>query len=249
MAVFRVNKNKNYTAMSNIHLRDSNLSLKAKGLLSVMLALPENWDYSVVGLASICKEAKNTINEILKELQKNNYLERKRIYKNGKIVDWEYVIYENNLHRKNEDIENQDIENQDIENWSQLNIKQLNKDELITNTKKENIKEICDYLNERAKTNYKPTTKTTIQSINGRMAEGYTIADFKSVIDKKCGEWLGTEMEKYLTPDTLFRPANFEKYLNQKIVNPKKELTNDDIFGEQYMKDQIEWLKSECNGR
>ena len=57
MSVFRVEKNKNYTTMSNYHLRDRNLTLKTKGLLSIMLSLPEDWDYSIKGLVSICKES------------------------------------------------------------------------------------------------------------------------------------------------------------------------------------------------
>lgn len=110
MAIFRINKNKDYTTMSNFHLRDRNLSLKAKGLLSLMLSLPEDWDYSVKGLEQICKETKDTINGILNELEENGYLTRKRIYTNGKISDWEYNIYENNdLHPKKQDIEKQDI--------------------------------------------------------------------------------------------------------------------------------------------
>lgn len=114
MAIYKIHKNNDYTVMSNFHLKDSKLSLKAKGLLSVMLSLPENWDYSVRGLESICKETKDTINSILHELEENNYFTRKRIYENGKIVDWEYDIYENNLHPKNLHLKNQDIENQDI---------------------------------------------------------------------------------------------------------------------------------------
>jgi DnaD/phage-associated family protein len=117
MAVFRINKNKNYTTISNYHLQDKELSLKAKGLLSVMLSLPIDWDYSVKGLEKICIETPNTINSILQELEKYNYLERKRIYCNGKISEWEYNIYETkNLYLKNQDIENQDIENLYIEN-------------------------------------------------------------------------------------------------------------------------------------
>ena len=138
MAVFRVHKNKDYTTMSNYHLRDINLSLKAKGLLSLMLSLPEDWDYSVRGLEKICTETKDTINGILNELKKNNYLVRRRIYCNGKISRWEYDIYESNLHPKKQDIENQDIEKQDIENQD-IN-KKLNNKRL--NNKKLNNKEI-----------------------------------------------------------------------------------------------------------
>ena len=123
MGVLRVEKNTNYTTMCNEHLKDMNLSLKAKGLLSIMLSLPDEWHYSVKGLKAICKESINTINGILQELEENGYLLRNRIYCNGKISEWEYVIFESkekkklyleNLDIKNEDIENQDIENEDV---------------------------------------------------------------------------------------------------------------------------------------
>ena len=137
MAIFRVHKNKNYTTMSNFHLQDNNLSLKAKGLLSLMLSLPENWDYSVRGLEKICIETKDTINGILNELEKNNYLIRRRIYCNGKISHWEYDIYESNLHPKNQDIEKQDIENYDIN--KELNNKVLNNKNNNDDDNKENL--------------------------------------------------------------------------------------------------------------
>lgn len=150
MAVIRTIKNGNYTTMSNYHLKDKELSLKAKGLLSMMLSLPDEWHYSVKGLKGICKESVNTINGILNELEENNYLVRRRKYLNGKISEWEYVIFETNenhdtelLHLKNEDIENEDIENVDIENLdienkdvykytNRLNTKGLNTNRLNT---------------------------------------------------------------------------------------------------------------------
>ena len=72
--VFKIEKNQNYTVMSNHHLRDKNLSLKAKGLLSFMLSLPEDWDYSISGLVSICKEEETAIKTALKELKNQKYL-------------------------------------------------------------------------------------------------------------------------------------------------------------------------------
>ena len=145
MSVIRTIKNDNYTTMCNTHLRDKNLSLKAKGLLSMMLSLPDKWHYSVKGLEGICKESKNTINSVLNELEDNNYLVRRRRYCNGKISEWEYIIFENNenhdeelLHLKNEDIENEDIEIQDIENRDVYKItKELNTNRLNTNEYKE----------------------------------------------------------------------------------------------------------------
>ena len=75
------------------------------------------------------------------------------------------------------------------------------------------IKEIISYLNQKARTNYKPTTKSTQKHINARLNEGYTVEDFKKVIDTKCSEWLNTDYSKYLRPETLFG-NKFESYLN-----------------------------------
>ncbi|MCD7920588.1 MAG: helix-turn-helix domain-containing protein [Clostridiales bacterium] len=95
MAVFRVERNSNYTTMSNYHLRDNNLSLKAKGLLSVFLSLPDSWHYSVRGLVAICKEGRDCIVATLQELENAGYLERhQQRQDNGKMGVIEYVIFE-----------------------------------------------------------------------------------------------------------------------------------------------------------
>lgn len=95
MAVFRVDKNRNYTGMSNYHLRDTSLSLKAIGLLSKMLSLTDEWDYTTRGLAAICKEGVDAIGAALKELEISGYLVRRQMRDaRGRITDTEYTIYE-----------------------------------------------------------------------------------------------------------------------------------------------------------
>ena len=95
MAVFRVEKNSNYTTMCNYHLRDRNLSLKAKGLLSLFLSLPEEWHYSVRGIAAISREGVDSINTALRELEEGGYLIRsQKRQENGRMGEIEYVIYE-----------------------------------------------------------------------------------------------------------------------------------------------------------
>ena len=74
--------------------------------------------------------------------------------------------------------------------------------------------EIIEYLNLKTGSKFKPTTKPYVQAIRSRLKEGYTVGDFKTVIDKKCREWQGTKLEKYLTPKTLFAPSHFDTYLN-----------------------------------
>lgn len=94
MALFKVNKNRDYTVMSNHHLRDKELSLKAKGLLSYMLSLPDDWDYSLNGLVAICKESRDAIKSALKELKDHSYLKIERSRgQNGKF-EYTYSIYE-----------------------------------------------------------------------------------------------------------------------------------------------------------
>lgn len=95
MAVFRVEKTRNYTVMSNQHLRDKRLSLKAKGLLSLMLSLPEDWDYTTKGLARICKDGVDSICTTVRELEGTGYIVRKRERRaDGTLGSIEYTILE-----------------------------------------------------------------------------------------------------------------------------------------------------------
>ena len=95
MAIFRVAKTRDYTVMSNYHLRDKNLTLKSKGLLSLILSLPEDWNYTTRGLAAICKEGVDSIGAALRELESAGYLTRHRLRdRSGRISDTEYVVYE-----------------------------------------------------------------------------------------------------------------------------------------------------------
>ena len=95
MAVFRIEKTRDYTVMSNHHLRDKSLSLKAKGLLSLMLSLPEEWDYTTKGLARICKDGVDSICAGVRELEEHGYVIRQRVRNaNGQLGAIEYMILE-----------------------------------------------------------------------------------------------------------------------------------------------------------
>lgn len=95
MAIIRVEKTRDYTVMSNHHLRNTSLTLKAKGLMSLILSLPENWDYTTKGLAMICKEGHECVGSAIRELEKAGYIVRNRIRdEKGRITDTEYVIHE-----------------------------------------------------------------------------------------------------------------------------------------------------------
>ncbi len=122
--VFRVEKNRDYTTMANFHLRDRNLSLKAKGLLSLMLSLPDDWEYSVVGFAQICKDGVSSIRATMKELQQNHYLtlvQSRDEY--GRMSRNEYTIYEK-PHTEKPYAENPQAVNPYADNRTQLSNKQ-----------------------------------------------------------------------------------------------------------------------------
>jgi hypothetical protein len=95
MAVFRVERTKGFTVMSNYHLNDKTISLKAKGLLSQMLSLPDSWDFTLRGLASINKENLDAIRTAVLELEKHGYITRRQLRNSsGKLAKIEYTIYE-----------------------------------------------------------------------------------------------------------------------------------------------------------
>ena len=122
MATYRVERTKDYTVMSNCHLRDTGLTLKAKGLLSMMLSLPDEWNYTTRGLAAICKEGVDAIGKALKELENAGYIVRRQICgAGGKISDTEYVIYEQPQQRPQPDTDNPDTVQLDTENRAELN--------------------------------------------------------------------------------------------------------------------------------
>ena len=169
MATFRVNKTSDYTVISNYHLREKGMSLKAKGLLTLMLSLPENWDYSISGLASICAENETAIKTGLNELKKFGYLRISKIFPNkkrgNKKIEYVYEIFEKPLKEdkrqkeqkteeqtlesqvvENQGVENLPLESQAVENQGQLNTKELNTNKL--NTKEVSTKEYTYVKNE-----------------------------------------------------------------------------------------------------
>ena len=124
MAVFRIERTRDYTVMSNHHLRNANLSLKAKGLLSMMLSLPEDWNYTTRGLAAICKEGVDAIGGALRELETAGYIVRHQLRdRQGRISDTEYVIYEQ---------PQPDMSQPDTEKPAELNIEKSNTEKSIT---------------------------------------------------------------------------------------------------------------------
>lgn len=137
--VFRVEKNREFVVMNHRFLREREMSLKAKGLLALCLALPETWEYSINGLVAICKESQTAIRSTLKELEKFGYLKRNRLKDDKGMFYYEYILYEvpyvgfENAGKLN-------AEKQDAEKAQAENVRQENN--YLENTYKENTEYI-----------------------------------------------------------------------------------------------------------
>lgn len=249
MAVFKVEKTKNYTIMSNHHLQNKNLSLKAKGLLSYMLSLPEDWDYSLAGLVANCKESKTALTTALNELKKNKYVIIEKMYANqtkSKRIEYVYNIFEEphlepGIHKQ--DTENQYLDFQDVE----VNTQQ--------NTNKQIIKEQTDKDDKTKSSNNFASNHNylTIDLIN----RGYLKkTDSQIYYYDKLFEKLLQEHElsdllmilHYIIPRVLQRDFNDEYgnkienkygYLKSSILNNINRLKNNEITWD----DELGWFK------
>ena len=162
MAVFRVERNTGYTVMSNHHLRNKELSLKAKGLLSQMLSLPEDWDYTLAGLSYINREKIDAIREAVRELERAGYIQRSRERdEKGRLRGTDYIIYEQPPNLDLPTLENPTLGNPTLENPTQEkptleNPMQLNKDIQKTDLSKK----------EKSNTDLSSTDSIPIHSLN-----------------------------------------------------------------------------------
>lgn len=237
----KVVKNHNYTTINNTPLKDRNLSLKAKGLLAIIMSLPPDWDFSIKGIIAIVKEGRDAVYSAIKELIENNYCirEQSKSEQNGEFSKFDYTFFENpntdNPHTENPNTDNPHTDYPHTENPNQLSKEEINpltdkvknkssKKEIASfipkNEKEKNAFEVLEYLNEQRKNflgatrNFEPT-KTHFLFITARL-EKYSVEDLKAVIDLKMIQWASnTKMKDYLVPKTLFNDTNFQNYIQQ----------------------------------
>lgn len=169
MSIIRINNAKGFTMMSNYHFQDKEISLKAKGLLGLMLSLPSNWDYSINGLVAIVKENKAAVQTALKELEEHKYLKRTRAQDETGRFDYIYDIYEKPYDKlpwtENRCTDIQCTENRCTENQPQINTNKQN-------TNKQNTKELNT--NEYKEKNNK---KETVNSVIAEYTESKDLQD------------------------------------------------------------------------
>ncbi|UXR86198.1 conserved phage C-terminal domain-containing protein [Staphylococcus felis] len=233
MATFRVYKESgNFVTVHKDFIHDSNISWKAKGILLYLLSRPDDWQIYETELEQHSTDGLSGLKSGIKELEEIGYIQRNRKRdKSGRLNGYEYLVYEqphhirfsnvgktvngktNNgktvngkSHTTNNNSTNNDLTNNNSTN-NDVNI-------LSGNPTAYPYRDVINYLNKQTGKQYKPTTKKNQTVIRARTDEGFTLDDFKKVIDNKVAEWKGTEMEKYLRPETLFG-TKFEGYLNQ----------------------------------
>lgn len=235
MSIFRVRKNDNYVVMDKTALRDERLSWKAKGIIAYMLSLPDDWTFVLDELSQHATDGKDSLRAGLRELQQYGYLHRFPVKENGKIIKWETHVFETpqlefpeeekpqveKPEEEKPDVEIPQMEKPQVGNPTLLSINNTKYLSLLNNKDIVPFSEIIGYLNQKAGTSYRVTSKKTRQLITARWNEGYRLDDFKQVIDNKTLEWLDDPgWSKYLRPETLFSPK-FESYLNQKPFSSK----------------------------
>lgn len=235
MATFRVSKDKNYTTINNTGLRDERLTWKAKGILAYILSLPDDWVFYMEEVATHSKDKLDSLKSGIKELKEHGYVKRYPVKnEKGKIARWEMIIYEVPQGEyplvENPQMEKPLVDKPLVENPLLLSTKELSTNK--PNTDKQNntmsssneednqssipYEDIVSYLNEKAGKSFKHKTAKTRSLIKARFKDGFTIDDFKRVIDIKAAQWLtDSNMSQYLRPETLFG-TKFESYLNEK---------------------------------
>lgn len=177
MAIVRVVKNKDYTVMSNAHLHDKRLSLKAVGLLSIVLSLPDDWHYTVKGLVGSVKDGERAVNGALSELKQCGYLQVNKLYPNSERskIEYQYVFYEKPQDLQNVPLE-QDIQNVGLQNVGLQNVDLQNVGAYINtnkqSTNKQNTKELNT--NEYKEKNIK---KESVQSVIAEYTENKDLQD------------------------------------------------------------------------
>lgn len=227
MAIKRAKRETNFTMMSNVGLRDKRLSFKAKGLLAYMLSLPDDWIFYEEEITKHSTDGKQSVRTGLKELQQFGYLIKNQSREKGKFAKVDWLLYDEpgkvDIQVFLPQTEKRSTDNPPTENQPLLSTN-VTKD--LNNKEASSIpySKIIAYLNEQTGKSYKAVGKNN-DLIKARWNEGYSLEEFKRVIDNKVATWKGvtfqdgTSGDNYLRPATLFG-TKFDGYLNE--TQPKK---------------------------
>ncbi len=265
MAVMRVHKTANYTIMSNYHFKEKEMSLKAKGLLSLMLSLPDNWDYSINGLATLSKDGRDSVMGALKELEKFGYLVRTRMSdEKGKFKGYDYDIYEE-PQLVNPSSENPYTEKPNTGNPTQLNTNKNNSEGINTLSNKDkedklekrvsapteqnsniNIGKPNSFSKELIKAKYIEEDDLFLSMYNILFIELIEEYDFELI--RSCLWYFIKRLDKYgkAYDENGYEVENKYAYLKTSLENEAHKLTNRgeyDPFSEEAINETLELFK------
>lgn len=227
-----------FAVIPNSILNSEKISFRAKGIFAFLNSKPDGWKFSANRIAAQSSDGRDSVISALKELENVGILTRKKTRKNGKWSGVDYILNIDDfvgagvLSDSEEDsvasddtvygnsVDGKGVNNSNTDNNNTDNSNKDNSNTDVVNYSEER-KEITDYLNNTKanytgeKGKYLPNSQVMKKYCNARLSEGYTVDDFKDVIDKKFAEWSGTKWEKYLRPSTLFNSEKFPAYLNE----------------------------------
>lgn len=229
MATFRtIKESGDFVTVHKAFVFDNKLSAKAKGILLYFLSRPDNWQIYTSEVVKHMNDGQKSINSGIQELIKTKYVHRiQKRTNNGVFNGYEYLVYEKptempfsanglSANGKTENRKGQTTNNSTNNDLTNIDSTYIDENILSGDPTAYPYKDVIDYLNQQTGKNYKSTTKKNQTVIRARTDEGFSLDDFKRVIDNKVAEWKGTNMEKYLRPETLFG-TKFEGYLNQEL--------------------------------
>lgn len=233
MATFRAYKESgNFVTVHKDFIHDSNISWKAKGILLYLLSRPDDWQIYETELEQHSTDGLSGLKSGIKELEEIGYIQRNRKRdESGRLNGYEYLVYEQPHHIRfsnvGKTVNGKTNNGKTVNGKSHTTNNNSTNNDLTNNNNTNNdsnilsgdptaypYREVINYLNKQTGKQYKSTTKKNQTVIRARTDEGFSLDDFKRVIDNKVSEWKGTDMEKYLRPETLFG-TKFEGYLNQ----------------------------------
>ncbi|NVO88919.1 conserved phage C-terminal domain-containing protein [Lactobacillus rhamnosus] len=224
-----------FTFVSNTLARDNRLSWKARGIFIYMWSMPADWQFYAEELETHAPEGRDALAKGLKELEKLGYLKRIQTKgKNGKFRTKNWEITDTPAFSPQTGFPSTGKPSTDkpsTENPQLLSTNELSTDELNTNQREKHspakaeppidFQKVIEYLNLKSGKHFRDTSSNR-ELIRSRLNEGFTHQDIKTAIDHVVQAWLGTDMEQYIRPSTIFRASKFEGYVNDTPYPPSR---------------------------
>lgn len=215
----RNNIKRDFTTIPNALINDNELTDRARFLFCYMAAKPDDWKFYQSKISYDLQLSIETIRKYISELEESGWLSREVVRSEGKFDSYDYTLNNSPCRKNTDTVKSHDGKKPTREKLALTNEILSQKNTINKKRKKapqiEIVKEVIDYLNTKANTSFKATTKETMQFVLARQkVDGWELEDFKLVVDFKVNDWgKDDRMKQYICPSTLFRASNAEKYM------------------------------------